>query len=145
VLLEDSDTDRFVTLACARLRINDQGTATLTLATAGHPAPLIVRVNGVVEQPEVSGALSGVLPELSYQEITIELRDGDLFLLYTDGIYEAKGDEGLFGIDRLRELLPDYAGYDPDAVCAGIEQRVLEYLNGKPHDDMALLALRCGD
>jgi sigma-B regulation protein RsbU (phosphoserine phosphatase) len=145
-VLYEEDSDRFVTVACGRLRTCPAtGGVDLTLAVAGHPAPLVVRADGRVEEPGVTGTLSGVLPHLSYEETTISLRPGDLVLLYTDGIYEAKGPEGFFGIERLREILSRYAGAEPNVVCEAVEQRVIEHLDGLAHDDMALLALRCGE
>ncbi len=143
-VLYGADSDRFVTVACARVRPGRRdGSAEVTLALAGHPAPLVLRGDGTVEEPELSGTLSGVLPDLSYAEITIQLRPGDLMLFYTDGVCEAKGPEDMFGVQRLRALLPAYAGAEPDTVCEAVEQQVIDHLDGRAHDDIALLALRC--
>lgn len=145
-VLYDEDSDRFVTVACASVRQNPAtGGLSVRLAVAGHPPPFVLRADGGVEQPEVSGTLSGVLPELSYEEVLLELGPGDQLLFYTDGIYEAKGADGLLGLDRLRDILPEYAGAEPDALCEAVEQRVIRHLAGAAHDDMALLALRAGD
>ncbi|SFO91520.1 GAF domain-containing protein [Amycolatopsis arida] len=144
-VLYETDSDRFVTVACARLRPDPgAGTAELTLAVAGHPPPLVLRADGRVEEPHLVGTLSGVLPDLSYEERTVVLRRGDLVLFYTDGIFEARRCDDLFGLERLRALLPDYAGAEPAELCAAVEERVIEHLAGGAHDDMALLALRCG-
>jgi sigma-B regulation protein RsbU (phosphoserine phosphatase) len=143
-VLYSADSDRFVTVACARVRpARADGCAEVTLALAGHPAPLVLRRDGVVEEPVLSGTLSGVLPDLSYAEVTIRLRPGDLMLFYTDGVCEAKGQDEMFGVQRLRALLPAYAGAEPETVCAAVEQRVIDHLDGGSHDDIALLALRC--
>ena len=74
----------------------------------------------------------------------MRLERGDTMLMFTDGIDEAQGDRGLYGVDRLRALLPAYAGTAPGVVCEAVEQDVIEYLDGRPHDDMALLAVTCG-
>ncbi|KAE9798347.1 SpoIIE family protein phosphatase, partial [Escherichia coli] len=63
----------------------------------------------------------------------------------TDGVDEATGPDGMYGVDRLVALLPRYAGADPEVLCEAIEQDVLEYLDGRQHDDIALLAVTCGD
>ncbi|WP_216215975.1 PP2C family protein-serine/threonine phosphatase [Amycolatopsis aidingensis] len=144
-VLYEGDSDRFVTVVCARLRPDPvRGRAEVTLAIAGHPAPIVLRADGRIEETELGGTLSGVLPDLSYEETTCTLEAGDLMLFFTDGIYEARGPEGFFGLERLRELLPGYAGAEPERVCAAVEERVVEHLAGAAHDDMALLALRCG-
>jgi sigma-B regulation protein RsbU (phosphoserine phosphatase) len=41
-------------------------------------------------------------------------------------------------------LLPPYAEAGPEVICEVVEQNVLEYLDGRAHDDMALLAVTCG-
>ncbi|MFF5992654.1 PP2C family protein-serine/threonine phosphatase [Prauserella flavalba] len=139
-------SDRFVTVACARLRPAPDGAGTLaTIAVAGHPPPLVLRRDGTVEEPELAGTLAGVLPDLRYEEAAVLLEPGDAMLLYTDGVYEAHGRDGLFGQDRLRALLPGYAGASPETLCEIVEQRVMEHLDGRGHDDIALLAVRCGE
>ncbi|GLW90934.1 PP2C family protein-serine/threonine phosphatase [Actinokineospora globicatena] len=144
-VLYDEESDKFVTAVCARVRPADDGSsARVDLAAAGHPAPLVLRANGVVEQAMVGGTVAGVLPEVGYRETTVELRPGDTMLMFTDGIYEARGAAGFYGMDRLVALLPAYAGAGPDAVCEAVEQDVVEFLAGRAHDDMALLAVACG-
>jgi sigma-B regulation protein RsbU (phosphoserine phosphatase) len=135
--------DRFVTVACARLRPADRGTH-VTLAVAGHPAPLIVRRDGTVEQPEIRGTVAGVWADLSYREVELLLAPGDTMLLFTDGVDEARGLHGFFGMTRLRDLLAGYAGASPETLCEAVEQRVVEHLDGAAHDDIALLAIRSG-
>jgi len=48
------------------------------------------------------------------------------------------------GVDRLLALLAPYAGAGPDVICEVVEQHVIEHLDGRSHDDMALLAVTCG-
>jgi serine phosphatase RsbU (regulator of sigma subunit) len=136
--------DRFVTVACARLRPAERGTH-VTLAVAGHPAPLIVRRDGTVEEPEIRGTVAGVWADLSYREVELLLAPGDAMLLFTDGVNEARGQNGFFGMTRLRDLLAGYAGASPETLCEAVEQRVVEHLDGAAHDDIALLAIRSGD
>ncbi|MFD2398301.1 PP2C family protein-serine/threonine phosphatase [Prauserella oleivorans] len=143
-VLREDGTGRFITVACLRLRrVADGPGFTATIAVAGHPAPLVLRSDGTVERPDVRGTLSGVLSGLSYTEVELRLEPGDALLVYTDGVEEARGREGFFGLDRLLELLPVYAGADPEVLCDAVERRVLDYLGGRDHDDIALLAVGC--
>jgi len=64
-------------------------------------------------------------------------------LMFTDGIDEARGAAGQYGMDRLHSLLPAYGGAAPEVVCEAVERDVMEYLDGRAHDDMALLAVTC--
>jgi phosphoserine phosphatase RsbU/P len=143
-VLHADGADRFVTVACARLRPAAGGTH-VTLAVAGHPAPLVVRRDGTVEEPEVRGRVVGVWADLSYREVELHLATGDVLLLFTDGVFEARNRDGFFGMTRLRELLAGYAGASPETVCEAVEQRVVEHLDGAEHDDIALLAIRSGE
>jgi serine phosphatase RsbU (regulator of sigma subunit) len=143
-VLSEDESNRFVTVACARLRPADGGTH-VTLAVAGHPPPLVVRRDGSVEEPEVRGTVAGVWPALTYREVELLLAPGDTMLLFTDGVYEARNQDGFFGMTRLRELVAGYAGARPETLCEAVEQRVVEHLDGAEHDDIALLAIRSGE
>jgi serine phosphatase RsbU (regulator of sigma subunit) len=50
----------------------------------------------------------------------------------------------LYGVERLMAFLAAYAGASPDVICEAVEQNVVEYLDGRSHDDIALLAITCG-
>ncbi|MGH3622654.1 MAG: PP2C family protein-serine/threonine phosphatase, partial [Sciscionella sp.] len=144
-VLYEADSDRFVTTVCARLRPDPpSGAARMDVAVAGHPAPVVIRTDGTVEPVDARGVLCGVLPEAEYAETTVWLHRGDTVLLFTDGIYEARGPAGFYGMDRLYDLLPTLAGAGPDAVCEAVEDSVVSHLAGGQHDDMALLAVTCG-
>jgi serine phosphatase RsbU (regulator of sigma subunit) len=64
-------------------------TASLTVAAAGHPAPIVVRRDRAVPLP-VEGVLLGVDTSSRYHEIELPLCEGDRVLLYTDGLIEAR-------------------------------------------------------
>ena len=69
----------------------DRRSGALTLANAGHPAPLRRRLNGAVEavgELDLGPAL-GLLPGRQYQEIRTPVEPGDVRLGYTDGSTEA--------------------------------------------------------
>ena len=141
VLYEDG-SDRFVTVACGRLRPAGEGRFTVDLAVAGHPAPLVVRADGTVTQPDVTGRLAGALLHSdSYDEVTVELGPDDALVLFSDGINEAHGQDGQFGMDRLRALLGRYAGTGATAIAEAIEREVVEHLDDNGHDDMTALVL----
>jgi serine phosphatase RsbU (regulator of sigma subunit) len=141
VLYEDA-SDRFVTVVCARVRRVDAGTVDVDVAVAGHPAPLVLRADGSIEEPQVRGRLAGVIQHgEQYDETTVRLHVGDAMILFSDGIYEARGSRGLYGMDRFRRLLEPYAGTGAHALCEAIEQDVVEHLGGHGHDDMTAVAI----
>ncbi len=143
-VLSAEGSDRFVTVACARLRPDGDGTH-VTLAVAGHPPPLVVRRDGTVEDVAVRGTVAGVWPNLTYEEVGLRLGPGDTMLLFTDGVFEARNRGDFFGMTRLRALLAGYAAASPETMGEAVEQRVVEHLDGAEHDDIALLAIQPGD
>jgi serine phosphatase RsbU (regulator of sigma subunit) len=73
-----------------------------TFANGGHPPPLVGRADGQVEAIQEHGLLLGFKPDVAYKNVEIPLRDGDLLLLYTDGVTEARNAAGeFFDRDRL--------------------------------------------
>jgi hypothetical protein len=94
----------FVT--CLVMRLSPDGQC--AMASAGHPAPYLNK-----HELDLPGALPlGVLATAIYEERSIELREGDHFALYTDGLLEARGANGeIFSFERLNELFAT----DPDA------------------------------
>lgn len=143
-VLYNSMTTQFVTVLCARLRpVPDKAAANVDLATAGHHAPLLLRADGLVERVDVYGTAAGVVADLQYGTRSVCLDAGDTMLMFTDGIDEAWGEAGEYGMERLHALLPPYAGAPPETLCEAVEQDVMEYLGGRAHDDMALLAVTC--
>jgi phosphoserine phosphatase RsbU/P len=141
-VLYDDFSDRFVTVVCTRLRAVGDGRHLVDVAVAGHPPPLIVRTDGTVEEPAVSGRLAGALRhDEPYEEVTVELGPGDALVLFSDGMYEARGINGLFGLDRLRDLLAQYADTGAAAIVEAIERAVVEHLADNGHDDMTALAV----
>lgn len=144
-VLYDPGSDEFVTVVCARVRPQADGrSAEVDLAVAGHPAPIVLRADGHVEQLEVFGTAAGVRPQVTYRPSAVRLERGDTMLMFTDGVDEARGSAGFYGVDRLLRFLPAYAGAAPDIVCEAVEQDVLTHLDGNNHDDLALLAVTCG-
>lgn len=143
-VLHEAESEQFVTVVCARVRPHPDGHADVDLAVAGHPAPIVLRADGRVEKLEVFGTAAGVRAQTRYRPGAVRLDRGDTMLMYTDGVDEARSRDGFYGEERLMGFLPAYAGAAPDVVCEAVEQHVLEFLDGQPHDDIALLAVTCG-
>ncbi|HET9443964.1 MAG TPA: PP2C family protein-serine/threonine phosphatase, partial [Acidimicrobiales bacterium] len=108
---------------------------------AGHPLPFVLRGNGDVEQVGRPGTLLGVVHDVDLSVVTFVLREGDLVVLFTDGLVEARRDGEQFGNDRIREVLGRCAGAAPSEVVSALESAVTTFVRGEPRDDMAILAL----
>ncbi|HEY3471908.1 MAG TPA: SpoIIE family protein phosphatase, partial [Amycolatopsis sp.] len=78
----------------------------------------------------------------------VRLERGDICLLYTDGITEARNrhDQAeLFGDDRLRAVLTAAAGEPAREVVRRLRQAVRDWLGSSAHDDIAVLAIECAE
>jgi phosphoserine phosphatase RsbU/P len=68
---------------------------------------------------------------------------GEALVLYTDGVTEARSPDGdFFGEGRLRRLLSSCAGFDAGTFAGRIKDAVLDFQEGSPRDDLAILVLR---
>ncbi len=71
---------------------------------------------------------------------------GEALVLYTDGVTEARSpDGGFFGEERLRNFLSSHAGEPAPDLAANLREAVLEFQEGYPRDDLALLVLRAAE
>jgi anti-sigma regulatory factor (Ser/Thr protein kinase)/CheY-like chemotaxis protein len=117
--------------------ILDPSSGVLRFSNAGHPPPLVRRVDGTVER--VTDGLShplGVTMAHRHAEAVVRLELGDALLLYTDGLVERRGEVIDVGIDRLAERLA--IGFtSAEEAC----ERIVDELAQDLADDAALLAV----
>jgi serine phosphatase RsbU (regulator of sigma subunit) len=136
-----TDGSRFVTLLHGLMRACEGGLH-VRLACGGHPPPLVLRSDGRVEVISVSGTLVGMLHGVTFGTSDTSLAPGETLLLYTDGITEARVGNEMLGPERLIEMFADCRGMPAQSVTERVEQFVLEFLDGRPHDDLAIVAVR---
>jgi len=141
-LLAELDSTRFSTVVHGRVRPSEPAGAVVTLATGGHPPPLVLRADGTVETVPVRGALVGWMAEAAFGEADVELTPGDLLLLYTDGVTEVRGRGPEFGENHLAESLAAMAGRSAEEAVDGVLHRAVGVHGEHAPDDIALLALR---
>ena len=117
----------------------------LTFASAGHPAPRLRRCGSGRIEPLIGpqGLPVGVLPKQDYHEGFTTLGPGDLLVLYTDGITEARNARGkFFGVRRLDAVFEDCQATAAETV-QGILGAVRAFADGSaPEDDRTLLVAR---
>lgn len=144
-LLQSGRRQRFVTLVVGSVHRVRHGRVWLRLASGGHPPPLVLRNDGTVEVVPVKGTLIGVLPRTTVSPATVELAPGELCLLYSDGLTEARGGPGgaeQFGEERLRRHLASCRGIPGTVAVERLRQVVSDWVHGGPRDDIAMMAVR---
>ncbi|HEX8721212.1 MAG TPA: PP2C family protein-serine/threonine phosphatase, partial [Pyrinomonadaceae bacterium] len=101
-LCRSTDADRFATLFLA---LYDDRTRALRYTNAGHNAPLLVRGDGTVERLWTGGTVLGAFDGVPFEEGQAELNEGDLLVVFSDGITEAQDATGEeYGEQRLADL-----------------------------------------
>ncbi len=119
----------------------------LCWASAGHPAPLLLRAqDGQVElmcpPREKNGKVLGLIASSSYQMCEATLAPGDRLLLYTDGIYEIFAGEKEFGLAGLQAALVRHFTSPTPQLLDRILQTALDFSGGAQfEDDVCLLAV----
>ncbi len=115
----------------------------LVIANSGLPYP-IRRSEGVTAPIQLPGVPLGSFPATTYEELTFDLKAGDLFVFCTDGIYEAENHLGHeFGASRLMKVVDRLAGESAQAIVNGIFEAVhLFRREGPAADDMTAVALK---
>ena len=134
------DHERFCTVVFGLVRPSEEGFE-VTVATGGHPEPLVQRAGGRVSVLPAGGSLLGILPEVHIVTDRIQLEPGDRMLLYTDGASEARRGGQMLGTEGLVDILRHAPAGAKDA-AEWMESRVLDWTGGRLDDDMALLVLQ---
>jgi PAS domain S-box-containing protein len=141
VLLADGERRQLCTAVALHVATNG-GSVRLQVACAGHPAPYLLRPGHAAEPAGHPGTLLGAFDDVTWEPAQIDLHEGDVIVLYTDGVTDTRGATERFGQARLKELLDGCEGLAPDDVASRIDQALLEFEEGPQRDDVALLVLR---
>lgn len=144
-IFSDVREDMFVSAAYAVL---ENGSGKITLARAGHDAPLLFRkATGEIEQLKPGGLALGIDKGPVFQrvlkELEIQLESGDVLLFYTDGVNEAENSKGQeFGKERLWERFAALAADGAEGVVTGLPKELRAFAgNHSQTDDITLVAI----
>lgn len=77
----------------------------LTYCNGGHLPPVVLGVDGSIRRLDCGGTVVGLFEQVNYEESSVDLRHGEIFLAYSDGVTEPENDFGEFGEQRLIELV----------------------------------------
>jgi serine phosphatase RsbU (regulator of sigma subunit) len=119
----------------------DTSAGTIRYASAGHPASFYWQ-DGEVRPLRATGPLISLEPVASYTSREIPLQSGDLVVMYTDGLAEARNGEQLFGEERIAAHLRRDPDADPDVLCKALVEAAADFATSPVTDDIAILAIR---
>lgn len=124
--------------------ILDLNSGKVSFATAGHPRVAIKRASGrTLFHKQKDGCVLGSYENSVFEKQEFTLKHGDMVVLYTDGVTEAKNAEGSFyGEDRLLEAIKNSEAKNAEELCNDIKKDITAFVNGaEQFDDITLLAV----
>jgi phosphoserine phosphatase RsbU/P len=146
-LYPDIKEDMFISMAYLVLDHGHNGT--VTLARAGHDAPLLYKrseqsVTPLKPPGMVLGIDSGSVFDRLTNEVAVPLERNDCLVLYTDGVTEAIDGEGNeFGLERMIESVRASATNSAAAIVTRLIEEVRSFVGARPqNDDVTLIAIR---
>jgi sigma-B regulation protein RsbU (phosphoserine phosphatase) len=123
----------------------DPAAGTVTYASAGHPAPLLLRRTGVqaVETLDDRGMVLGFLPDVTYTSAVLTgLAPGDRIVFYTDGITEASGPaEEFYGDRRFQSFLTAEHAMPADRLVARLVADARQWTGAAFADDVTVVVV----
>ncbi|HJY59996.1 MAG TPA: SpoIIE family protein phosphatase [Streptosporangiaceae bacterium] len=141
VMLAGDYEDRFVTAKLAYLRW-DGGRLHVTLASAGHPGPALVRPDGRVDVLSGGGLPLGLFPDADPHAEELELGEDDLLFFYSDGVTDARSPDMRYFEDSLPDELAGLAGRSAAETARMVQSLVSSFSQDELRDDMTILVAK---
>jgi len=139
---ERNDEDLFVTIWIGKLNLK---TGKLSYVNAGHDQPLIKHNSDNFEYLDTHPNLViGGMEGIQYKEHEINLNDGDMIFLYTDGVTEANDNyNGFYGKDRLKDIINKNKNEELSDMIIEIKDDINEFCNNSEQfDDTTMLIIK---
>jgi len=131
-------TGEFVTVVCVAYHPSE---ASVRWASAGHPLPIAVPA-GTELQPAHYAAPLGFDPELEITSQDAPLGQTDAILLYSDGLYEARGHGQRFGLERVIAAVSAQTVPPAAEIIANLRAAVLQFADRSLADDICVVVMR---
>jgi len=145
-LVKSTEDNMFITFFYGLL---DRKQSTFTSINAGHNPPILLRANKNIDRLTEGGLVLGFLPDQKYIKQSTNLNPGDILILFTDGITEARApdkekmEDKLFGEDRLIQVIKDNVSFSAGEIQAAILKAVTTHTKNTPQgDDITLIVIK---
>lgn len=141
MLYRSTDPEHFATLFCGALDVEKHA---LTYCNAGHNYPFLFSEGKEPMRLETGGVVLGILEQYPFEQGAVELKPGDLLVVFSDGITEAiNAEEVEFGEDKLAELAAAHRGDSSAELIQRTIEAVRHHAAGHPQaDDMTMVVLK---
>jgi len=138
-LYESTPPEKYATLF---LGVYDGRSHRLTYSNGGHLPPILIAKNGGIRRLEAGGTVIGLFDNMTYEEGSVEMKPGEIFLAYSDGVTEPENDFGEFGEQRLIDLVSDNRNLPLPQISQLVTTAVENWIgdNEQPDDVTLVLA-----
>jgi len=140
IIINDLSPEMFISMFYGILDASGGG---FIYANAGHEPPLLFRESDhSCHFLYTTGMVLGVMDRSPYRHDVLKLEQGDWLVLYTDGVTEARGADGvLFGSQRVCEAVSRNHHMPAQLMAEYLFKEVYDYSEGKISDDVAILTI----
>ncbi len=138
-LYESTPPEKYATLF---LGIYDGLSHRLTYSNGGHLPPILVGENGAVRRLEAGGTVVGLFDHMTYDEGSVDMHPGEVFIAYSDGVTEPENEFGEFGEERLIDLVRTNRRVPLAQISQAVTSAVDDWIgeNEQPDDITLVLA-----
>ena len=137
-LYHSTPLEKYATLFLA---MYDGEARRLVYSNAGHLPPLLLSNDGSVSRLQCGGTVVGLFDEVPYNEETVHMRRGDIFLAYSDGVTEPENDFGEFGEERLISIVRENRDLPLDRISETVTAAVDDWIGAAEQPDDVTLVL----
>jgi serine phosphatase RsbU (regulator of sigma subunit) len=137
-LIDYERPEEFVSLFVA---VFDDEAGTVRYASAGHPAGWLC-VERAPRALRATGPLLMMDPASTYRSVELPYRSGDLLVVATDGLFEARVGDQLFGEERVAAVVRRDWDAAAQVLCKTLIDEAVDFSSGPLGDDVTVLAVR---
>jgi sigma-B regulation protein RsbU (phosphoserine phosphatase) len=137
-LYESTPAAKYATLFLA---IYDGRSNTLTYSNGGHLPPILIGKDGGVRRLEAGGTVIGLFDGMTYEEDSVQMHPGEVFLAYSDGVTEPENEFGEFGEERLIDIVRENRHLDLPQIIQIVTAAVDTWIGDKEQPDDVTLVL----
>jgi len=137
-LYESTPAEKYATLF---LGIYSGADRKLTYSNGGHLPPILLAEDGTVRRLDRGGTVVGLFDARSYEESSVQLRRGEIFIAYSDGVTEPENDFGEFGEQRLIDLVQENRELPLSRITEIVTAAVDDWIGANEQPDDVTLVL----
>ena len=137
-LYRSTPSEKYATMFLA---FYDTRTRLFKYSNAGHLPPILISQDGTIRQLETGGLVVGLFGDVTYDDDSVEMSPGDIFVAYSDGITEPENEFGEFGEERLIALVHENRHLPLERISEIVVSAVTDWIGGNEQPDDVTLVL----